>query len=376
MTTFLQRAKQKGECLMAEREGLISNQKILTTSFFLREKQPEESKGRPDKPTEKRVEKKQVATFSFPNVPLEYAQEEPVEASEAESGMESLQTEKTKRRVEGGSNEENSDEDESEEESSEGEQGESEQENCSPVKPDRPNPVEQSRGSTQDDLLRAKSKTKMNGNGNSQPQDDKPAGLLGRFRRSGSEMKSMKIATEATKDERTVGETVTHCLQVVVAPEIYAEDFQGEGNLGFYRPLLLPTTESKSSTTSNPGPFSGQEHNIQNAMKWKEESTKLRTYVSKLLAHIDKLDVNLKNSNLEAMLWKARAEELQNELKQFRCGDNSDDSSLGCQNCDPESEIDHKCKEEDTAGVKEEILVDTDTAPETIEFDPLSTKTN
>jgi hypothetical protein len=362
---------------MAEREGLISNPRFRNTSSFLREKQPEESKGRVEKSGEERVEKKQVATFSFPNAPLEYAEEEPVEDSEAKRGTESLQTKETKSSEEDRSHGENSDEDKSEEKRSESEQGESKEEKCITVRPDRPNPAsscigEQSRGSTQDELLRAKSKMKINGYGNSQQKGDKSSGLFGLFCRSGSEMKSMKIATETTKDERTVGETITHCLQVVIAPEIYAEDMEGEGNLGFYR-RILPTTENKSSA-ARPSPFSGQEHNIQNAIKWKQESIKLRNHVAKLLTDIAKIELDLKNSNLEAMLWKARAEELQNELKQFRGGDNSDDSSLGCQKRDSESEIDHQWQEKDSAIVKEEFLIENEIAPETIEFDPLATK--
>lgn len=167
MTNFLQRAKQKGEGLMAEREALISNPKIRKTSSFLRETQPEESKGHDEKPTQKDVEKKQVASFSFPNAPLEHGELEPVEASKAESGKETLQTEKTKSREEDVSHTENSDEDNNKEKSSEGEQ-----ENRIHVEPDRSNPAsssagEQSHGSTQDELLRAKSKMKIDGHGKS-----------------------------------------------------------------------------------------------------------------------------------------------------------------------------------------------------------------
>jgi hypothetical protein len=203
----------------------------------------------------------------------------------------------------------------------------------------------------------------MDGYGNIQPQDDTPVAAVGRLIRrfQRPEMKSMKIATEATTDEMTIGETVTHCLQVVIAPEIYAEDIQGEGNLGFYRPIR------PSPSTPSPSPFSGEEHHIHNAIKWKTESIKLRMHVKKLLAHIDKLEVDLKNKDLEAMLWKVRAQELENELRQCRDGDDDDDSSV-----DLESKIDHEWNEDGLVAAKGEILVDAPKTAEMIEFDPLS----
>ena len=210
---------------------------------------------------------------------------------------------------------------------------------------------------------------KMDGYGNSQPQNDTKVAAVGRLfrhlRRTG-EMKTMRVATDATKDERTIGETVTHCFQVAIAPEIYAENMEGEGNLGFYRPIRPPR------------PLSETEKALQSMAKWKEHSMQLRARVKQLLTRIDKLEGNLRSKELEAMSWKLRARELENQLKRYQDGDNDDDSSVdpkAYENRQSESEIDHEWKEDDSALVKEEILVDTDIAPEKIEFDPLP-KTN
>lgn len=109
----------------------------------------------------------------------------------------------------------------------------------------------------------------MEGHGNSKPEPDTPLHAMGRmFRRMSrrSDMKAMKIATEDTKDEKTLGETVTHCVQVALVPEIYADDIEGEGNLGFYRPV-------RSAPPRPRAPPSSQQRVLDSVNKWKRRTS-------------------------------------------------------------------------------------------------------
>jgi hypothetical protein len=314
------------------------------------ENQPEESKDKVDE-KETLVKKNQALTFSFPNTPLEYAKEEQPLAPIAETEKESFQTEKTQR------TEEEEEEESEEENESEKENSENERESHTPAS--SPNTNEQSR-----DLMREDSpRLKMDGYG-SQPQVEKRPWFW-RLRRP--EMKTMKIATEATKDEMTIGETVTHCFNVAVLPEIYCDDMEGEGNLGFYRPL--------QANPPSPKPLTEREKALECLAKWKAHALKLRTSLKQQLAQIHKLEEDLKSKDLEAMSWKLRARELETQLKKYQAGSNGDDdSSVDHKVCENRSEIDHGWKEIASTVVNETILVDTDIAPEKIEFDPLSTR--
>jgi len=242
-------------------------------------------------------------------------------------------------------------------------------------------------------------KLHLEGYGNSKPEEDTPFSAMGRmFRRISrrSDMKSMKIATEDTKDEMTFGETVAHCVNVALVPEVYAEDIEGEGNLGFYRPI------GRIRNTPNlpfGDPPSSQQRVLESVNKWQKENVTLKKIVVTLRKEVAKLEENLKTRDLEAAVWKLRAQELEEELRQYR--DEDDDNSTieprkDDQDHDDESEngIDHEWTEKqkkdsnatvdeevlvDTtfvpkkthATVKEDVLVDTTFVPKKIAFDPL-----
>jgi hypothetical protein len=182
-------------------------------------------------------------------------------------------------------------------------------------------------------------------------------------------MKAMKIATEATKDDRTMGETVAHCFNVAILPEIYCDDIEGEGNLGFYGPLVC-------SNPPSPKPLTETEKALELMAKWKAYALQLQRSFKHQLAQIHKLEEDLKSKDLEAMSWKLRARELEIQLKQYQDGsDDDDDSSVdhkARKNRKFESEIDYEWKEEASTVVTEEILVNTDITLEKIEFDHLS----
>jgi hypothetical protein len=345
-----------------------------------RENQLEESKDSCDE-KETLVKENQALPLSFPNAPSEYADKEQSIAPLAETGKGSFKTDKTQRteeeeeEEEEDSQEESSDEDDNEEEEEEEEDSQeessdedeneeensvNEQENHAPTSSHYTN--EQSRDLMQQDSPRLK----MDGYGTHPQVEKRP--WFWRLRRP--EMKTMKIATEATKDDRTIGETVAHCFNIAILPEIYCDDMEGDGNLGFYGPLFC------DNNPPSPKPLTEMEKALECTAEWKAHALKLRTSLKNQLAHIHKLEEDLKSKDLEAMSWKLRARELETQLKQYQDGsDIDDDSSVddkACENCDFESEIDHEWEEEVSTVVKEEILVNTDIAPEKVEFDPLS----
>lgn len=215
-------------------------------SFFRRrERKPPEPKLEEPQEEPKNV-KKQATTFKFPSAPQAFALDEETEdpykdrpQAEPKSSQKQVKPPEKK--------DESSDEDSSssEEETEEGNKTR-DSENCAPPSrrqtrdglnaaptnsfrnPSHPRLSDSRAGASQ--MMKEYTSKRLEGHGNSQPEPDAPLSGLNRFfkRLRGPEMKTMKIATEDTKDERTLGETVTHVMQVALVPEVYADDMEGK----------------------------------------------------------------------------------------------------------------------------------------------------
>jgi hypothetical protein len=215
-------------------------------SFFRRrERKPPEPKLEEPQDEQKNV-KKQAVTFKFPSAPQAFAEDEETDdpykdASEPKSTQKQVKPPEKKKEdltVEESSS--------SEEETEKGNKTR-DSENCAP--PSRRQtrdglnaaPTNSFRNQSHPRLSDSKAEAcqmmkeytakRLEGHGNSQPEPDAPLSGFNRFlkRLRGPEMKAMKIATEDTKDQRTLGETVTHVMQVALVPEVYADDMEGEG---------------------------------------------------------------------------------------------------------------------------------------------------
>lgn len=214
---------------------------------------------------------------------------------------------------------------------------------------------------------------KLEGHGSSRPQDEPPENpvkqFLRKMREKGSDLSKMKVATEATKDDKTVMEKVGHVVAVALVPELYGDDEDQQNTLGYYRTVRRETDEEMEKRQLKAGGWKGL------AAYWKKEAQKYKLQAAKVekkyKARVVKLENNLQTAEMEATCWKERAHEQRKELRELRGGE---DSSVEPDEDGGEVENDLDDKEESVlVDSKEGILVDTNIQSDPVEFDPLAT---
>lgn len=149
-------------------------------------------------------------------------------------------------------------------------------------------------------------------------KDGNPVGrFLRRFRGNRSnrdpDLREMKVATEDTKDDLTLTEKITKAALVVIAPEIYLEQEEGDDNKGMYRTIR----------TDADNDVSGSDNDL---LRSDNREIILAKDNIRLKKRISKLESEVKTIGLEVSSWKLRCNELEAELRRYR-GQDSDDSS-------------------------------------------------
>ena len=119
----------------------------------------------------------------------------------------------------------------------------------------------------------------------------------------------MKVATEDTKDDKTLLEQIGKAALVVMVPELYADIEDGDGNLGMYRSVALNADDDAEASSHD------------------DVATNLRTELNQLRLKVLRLEKALKNSELEVNSWKLRCNEVETELRRYK-GRSDDDSSV------------------------------------------------
>mmetsp|Transcript_16205 Transcript_16205/g.24471 ORF Transcript_16205/g.24471 Transcript_16205/m.24471 type:complete len:748 (-) Transcript_16205:320-2563(-) len=152
----------------------------------------------------------------------------------------------------------------------------------------------------------------------SESKDGNPVGrFLRRFRGNRSnrdpDLRDMKVATEDTKDDLTLTEKITKAALVVIAPEIYLEQEEGDSNKGMYRTIR---TDADNDVSGSDNDF----------LRSDNREIILAKDNIRLKKRISKLETEVKTIELEVSSWKLRCNELEAELRRYR-GQDSDDSS-------------------------------------------------
>lgn len=171
-----------------------------------------------------------------------------------------------------------------------------------------------------------------------------------RRRGDDDDLRSMKVATEDTKDDKTLLEQIGKAALVVMVPELYADIEDGDGNLGMYRSVALNADDDAEASSHD------------------DVATNLRTELNQLRLKVLRLEKALKNSELEVNSWKLRCNEVETELRRYK-GRSDDDSSVEAdeggqhdlrENGDDEEEEDDGIEEQWSgySSVKEGILLD------------------
>jgi hypothetical protein len=236
-------------------------------------------------------------------------------------------------------------------------------------------------------------------------QEKKPKGIGGFFSRFGrnnssrhgdDDLRTMRVATEDTKDQKSMAEHVAKAALVVLIPELYADDEEGDGNLGMYRSLSTATDEdagarrqaqSRNVAMTNEvggmrmsSALGGGLRLVHNGSLGDDPSIVLRNEVRQLRLKVAKLDKALKSAQLEAGSWKLRCKELKTEMRRYN-GKSDDDSSIEVEeDSDNEEESDEEDDgiEEEWTGydsVKVGNLLEIPAKEENPAFDPLMTET-
>lgn len=158
----------------------------------------------------------------------------------------------------------------------------------------------------------------------------------GRRRNADDDLRSMKVATEDTKDDKTILEHIGKAALVVLIPELYADEEDGDGNLGMYR-----------SINANDDDDGGEKGVLK---KEPDEVSMLRAEVNQLRLKVLRLEKELKSSELEAGSWKLRCTEVEKELRRYK-RQSDDDSSVDALECGESDEADIN---DDDDGIDEE----------------------
>jgi hypothetical protein len=175
----------------------------------------------------------------------------------------------------------------------------------------------------------------------------------------------MRVATEDTKDQKSMAEQVAKAALVVLVPELYADDEDGDGNLGMYRSLTTATDEDAAARrqaqsrnvamTNEVGgmrmssALGGGLRLVGNSSLGDDPSIVVRNEVRQLRLKVSKLDKALKSAQLEADSWKLRCKELETELRRYN-GKSDDNSSI---EAEEDSDDEDESDEEDD-GIEEE----------------------
>ncbi len=130
-----------------------------------------------------------------------------------------------------------------------------------------------------------------------------------RGRDDDADLRSMKVATEDTKDDKTLLEQIGKAALVVMVPELYADIEDGDGNLGMYRSIALTADDDAESSSRD------------------DNATNLQSELNQLRLKVLRLEKALKSSELEINSWKLRCKEVETELRRYR-GRSDDDSSV------------------------------------------------
>lgn len=133
------------------------------------------------------------------------------------------------------------------------------------------------------------------------------------------DLRSMKVATEDTKNDKTLLEQIGKAALVVLVPELYADIEDGDENLGMYRSVALNSNDDDAEASSPDTTV-----------------TDLRSELHQLRLKVLRLEKALKSSELETNAWKLRCKEVETELRRYK-GQCDDDSSL-------EADDDGACK--------------------------------
>lgn len=161
----------------------------------------------------------------------------------------------------------------------------------------------------------------------------------GRRRNADDDLRSMKVATEDTKDDKTMLEHIGKAALVVLIPELYADEEDGEGNLGMYRSINVDDDDG------------GGEKGL--LKKEPDELSMLRTEVNQLRLKVLRLEKELKSSELEAGSWKLRCTEVEKELRRYK-HQNDDDSSVDALESGESDQADVDDNDDDDDGIDED----------------------
>mmetsp|Transcript_16011 Transcript_16011/g.23556 ORF Transcript_16011/g.23556 Transcript_16011/m.23556 type:complete len:718 (-) Transcript_16011:379-2532(-) len=209
---------------------------------------------------------------------------------------------------------------------------------------------------------------KVEGFGSSPPppnhvndKETNPVGrFLRRFRNNRSnrdpDLRDMKVATEDTKDELTLTEKITKAALVVIAPEVYLEQEDGDDNKGVYRTIRTDIDDNVSRSDKSRVSLSSEN--------------------KRLKKNVIKLEKELKTLGLELTSWKVRCNELEAELRRYKGQDSEDSSAEVILEGDTDSEDDgieeewkgyDSVKEENILGIPEEEQKPSSIASQAIE---------
>jgi hypothetical protein len=183
-------------------------------------------------------------------------------------------------------------------------------------------------------------------------EENKPKGLGGlwrslRGRNSKDDLKSMKVATEDTKDDMTMAEQIAKTALVVLVPELFADDEDGDGNLGMYRSICVTADEDADRKISQIG-LTNEVRNKVNA----DPLRLLQVEVNQLRGKVIRMEKELKSTELEAMSWRQRCGEMKKELRRYKGRRSDDDSSSSAEESDMDNNV--EMEEEEDDGIEDE----------------------
>jgi hypothetical protein len=192
----------------------------------------------------------------------------------------------------------------------------------------------------------------MQGFGNCDPRRDamsssnKSDGFGSFFKRlydRQQESQTMRIATEDTMEEPTWTENLGRVAAVLIAPELCDDPDEDLDRLAMYRSIGSDVDDDDDEQGGDQKQeWTGAKPN--EAALWKTEVQRLKGYV-------EKLENELKAREMEAVSWKQRAKELEQELRKVT-GKGDEDST---ENKDSDSE-EEETEEDDHPAVEGDLL--------------------
>jgi hypothetical protein len=182
-----------------------------------------------------------------------------------------------------------------------------------------------------------------------------------------SELKTMKIATEQTKNEKTLKDHFEHAVTLAVAPEL-ADDEHDENTLGYYRTVLATDDEVDNHQSIS----AVEEDARKKAVYWRNET-------KRLIARVEALESELNTARFEASSWKFRAKELEKQVQKLQNNDsdgeheeNSDDEESDSDSGEESCDEDKSQGSEHETEVKADVLIETEVEEQPPQFDPLA----